>query len=85
MTVKSISFATLSVLEISRWKNGIYTLHPLRRTKNSLKLINISKDFTLTKSDKQYVCAVMYFTDLQKYKLRTAHYYFYPPKYFDKN
>ena len=49
------------------------------------KPINSNKDFTLTKSDKQYVCVVMYFNDPQKYKLRTAHYYFYPPKYFDKN
>ena len=42
------------------------------------------KDFILTKSDKQYVCVVMYFNNLQKHKLPTAHYYFYLQKYFDK-
>ena len=50
--------------------------------KNSPKPLNLNKDFILTKSDKQYVCVVMYFNDLQKYKLPTAHYYFYPQKVF---
>ena len=41
--------------------------------------------FTSTKSDKKYVCVVIYFVDLIKYKLPAAHHYFYPKKYFDKN
>ena len=39
----------------------------------------------LTKIDKQYVCVVMYFVDLQKYKLPAAHYHhFYPKNIFLK-
>ena len=48
--------------------------------------LNLNRYFILTKSDKQYVCVVMYFVDLIKYKLPAARYhYFYPKKYFDKN
>ena len=45
------------------------------------------RHFILTKSDKQYGCVVMYFVDVQKYKLPATHYHhhFYPKKYFDKN
>ena len=41
----------------------------------------------MTKRDKQYVCVVMYFIDLQEYKLPAAHchHHFYRKKYFDKN
>ena len=41
----------------------------------------------LIKSDKQYVCVLMNFVDLQKYKLSAAHchHHFYQKKYFDKN
>ena len=61
-----------------------WNLHnsPMDTYKSSPKPINLNKDFILTKSDKQYVYVVIYFNDLQKYKLSTAHYYFYPQKVF---
>ena len=44
------------------------------------------RHFILIKSDKQYVCVIMYFVDLPKYKLPAAHYHhFNSKKYFDKN
>ena len=33
VTVKSVTFAALSVLEISKWKNGVWTLSPHRHIK----------------------------------------------------
>ena len=85
VTVKSITFAILSIWEISKWIKESWTLPPRGRTKNSPKPINLNRGI-LYWPKWQTICFCSYvFCWITKVQIACCSLsLFFPKKYFDQ-